>query len=92
MAAETRYLQLKLAELEKGLESAIQACLHEMKESLSQNIYDKFDQAITVAVNEANATAAKWGAPVNRENRAAGGLPWSTYKLVQEFIGFKNSY
>jgi phage tail protein X len=92
MAAEARYLQLKLAELKKGLESAVQACLHKMKESLSQNIYDKFDQAITAAVNEANATAAKWGAPVNRENRAAGGLPWSTYKLVQEFFDFKNFY
>jgi hypothetical protein len=92
IAAEAKYLQLKLDELEKGLESAVQACLHKIKESLSENIYDKFDQIITAAVNEANATAAKWGAPVNRENRAAKGLPWLTYKLVQEFLAFKNSY
>jgi len=83
MAAEARYLKSKLAELEKSLENAVQACLQEVKESLSENIYDKFDQVIKAAVNEANTTAAKWGAPINRENRAAGGLHWGTYKLVQ---------
>ena len=86
MAAEGRFLQTKLRELEKGLESAVQACLHEMKESLSENIYDKFDQVIATAIAEANATTSKWGAPVNRENRAAGGLYWATYKSVgQDF-------
>jgi hypothetical protein len=92
MAAEARYLQVKLAELEKGLERAVQACLNEMKESLSENIYDKFDQVIAAAVNESNGTAARWGAPVNRQNRAEGGLYWSTYKLGKGFLSCKDSY
>lgn len=87
MATEARFLQSKLSELEKGLRIAVQACLHEMKESLSDNIYDNFEQVITAAINEANSTASKWGAPVNRENRAAGGLFWATYKSVELFLG-----
>jgi hypothetical protein len=82
VAAEARFLQSKLAELENGLEKEVQNCLEEMKDSLSENIYDKFDQVITAAINEANDTASKWGAPVNRENRAQGGLFWATYKAV----------
>lgn len=79
-ATESRFLQAKLAELEKGLEKAVRGCLEEMKETLSENIYEKFDQVIQAAVDEANDTAARWGAPVNRENRAAGGYFWATYK------------
>jgi hypothetical protein len=81
-AAEARFLQARLAELEKGLEKVVQGCLEEMKETLSENIYEKFDKVIQAAVDEANATAAKWGAPVNRENRNAGGYFWSTYKAI----------
>jgi hypothetical protein len=81
-AAEGRFLQAKLAELEKGLEKAVQGCLEEMKETLSENIYEKFDKVIQAAVDEANATAAKWGSPVNRENRNAGGYFWATYKAI----------
>jgi hypothetical protein len=81
-AVEGRFLQAKLAELEKGLEKAVQGCLEEMKETLSENIYEKFDKVIQAAVDEANATAAKWGSPVNRENRNAGGYFWSTYKAI----------
>jgi hypothetical protein len=81
-AIEGRFLQAKLAELEKGLEKAVQGCLEEMKETLSENIYEKFDKVIEAAVDEANVTAAKWGAPVNRENRNAGGYFWSTYKAI----------
>ena len=40
------------------------------------------DTAVISATNEAGTTAAKWGSPVNRENRAAGGLCWSTYKAI----------
>lgn len=87
MAKEAMFLQSRLSELERGLEVAVQDCLHEMKESLSENIYDNFDRVITAAINEANSTASKWGAPVNRENRAAGGLFWSTYKSVEPYLG-----
>jgi hypothetical protein len=80
MAAEGKFLQTKLSQLEIGLEKSVQGCLAEMKESLAETIYDRFDSVIEAAVNEANTTAEKWGAPVNRENRAAGGYFWATYK------------
>ena len=38
--------------------------------------------AISTAANEANKTALQWGAPVNRDNRAAGGYFWATYKAI----------
>ena len=40
------------------------------------------ETAISNATNDSIETALKWGAPVNRENRAAGGLHWSTYKAI----------
>lgn len=40
------------------------------------------ETAISNASNIAVETALQWGAPVNRENRAAGGLHWSTYKAI----------
>jgi hypothetical protein len=86
-AADGRFLQVKLTELEKGLEKAVQSCLEEVKETLSENIYEKFEQVVKAAVDEANDTATKWGAPINRENRAAGGYHWSTYKSVF-FVAF----
>jgi hypothetical protein len=82
LAAEGGFLQAKLLQLRVGLEKSVQGCLGEIKESLAETIYDRFDQVIEAAVDEANTTAAKWGAPVNRENRAAGGYFWATYKYV----------
>jgi len=85
MAAEAKFLRSKLDQLDKGLEKAVQDCLEELKESLSENLYDKFEQVVGDAVSKANDTAAKWGAPVNRENRAAGGYFWSTYKYGSRY-------
>lgn len=82
IALEARFLHSKLAQLERGLEKAVQDCLAEMKESLSENIYEKFGQVVQSAADAANDTASKWGAPVNRENRALGGLHWSSYKAI----------
>ena len=54
----------------------------ELKEEFGDNIYAKYHTAVTSGTNEASNIAAKWGLPVNRENRAAGGLHWSTYKAI----------
>ncbi len=40
------------------------------------------ETAVANATKDSIATALKWGAPVNREDRAAGGLHWSTYKAI----------
>ena len=40
------------------------------------------ETAISNAVEDAISTALKWGSPVNRDNRAEGGVAWSTYKAI----------
>lgn len=40
------------------------------------------ETAVSNAINDSITTALKWGAPVNREDRAAGGLHWSSYKAI----------
>lgn len=40
------------------------------------------ETAISNAVEDAISTALKWGSPVNRDNRAEGGVHWSTYKAI----------
>ena len=40
------------------------------------------ETAISNAVEDAIDTALKWGLPVNRGNRAEGGVAWSTYKAI----------
>jgi len=41
----------------------------------------RLETAVSTAIKEATDTACKWGAPVNRDNRAAGGVHFSTYKV-----------
>ncbi|KAL6715665.1 hypothetical protein ACLMJK_006626 [Lecanora helva] len=54
----------------------------------SQHIFHGFllslipETAISNATNDAIDIAFKWGMPVNREDRAAGGVHWSTYKAI----------
>lgn len=40
------------------------------------------DPAIANAAQMASTTAQHWGSKVNREDRAAGGYCWSTYKAI----------
>ncbi len=80
MAAESIFLKSKLIQLEGDLQQTVQTCIEEIRESLTENIYNNFKTAVGAAVDEANKTAARWGAPVNRGNTAAGGFYWSTYK------------
>jgi len=79
-AAEAIFLQSRLKDLEKGLQNAVQRCAQEIEQTLAENIFKKFDHLGQLAADKASSTVAKWGAPVNRENRAAGGYYWATYK------------
>lgn len=45
-------------------------------------MYDVYPTATAAAISQANDTVRKWGMPVNRDNRPAGGLYWATYKAV----------
>lgn len=40
------------------------------------------DDALKTAADEANKTVARWGRPVDRYNRAAGGYYYATYKAI----------
>lgn len=75
--AEASFLQIRLKDLEAGLDKTVSDCLYEMKENLAENIYDKFAHAIAHAEAEAGPTSQRWGA-----HRDAGGLYWATYKAV----------
>src|SRR5271154_2123870 len=62
-------------------------------EELQDKVYDVYPAATQAAKTQANDTVHKWGMPVNRDNRAAGGLYWATYKAVVRRDGcFTNAY
>ncbi|EED18159.1 conserved hypothetical protein [Talaromyces stipitatus ATCC 10500] len=58
--------------------------------NICDQIAEEIESDITEACNKATPTAAKlatetvsrWGAPVNRSNRAEGGYYWATYKAL----------
>lgn len=52
----------------------------EMKDALTENIFEKFSEVIPLAVDQAPGIVTKWGSPVNKIDRAAGGLHFQTYK------------
>ena len=45
-------------------------------------MFDQFSAAVQQATAEACDTANGWGRPVNRDDRASGGLYWATYKAL----------
>ena len=54
----------------------------ELKNEVENNIFDKYDTAIANAINDSTETCSRWGWPVNREDRPAGGYHYSTYKAI----------
>ncbi|KAF2503115.1 hypothetical protein BU16DRAFT_29835 [Lophium mytilinum] len=74
---QAHFLHRKLEELRKGLEKSVTACATEMKHSLTENVYDKYDEAIEEAATNAVPTAARWSAHKND-----GGLHWGTYRAT----------
>ncbi|KAF7946085.1 uncharacterized protein EAE97_005123 [Botrytis byssoidea] len=81
-AAEARWLLKNVEELEESLDKAVGKCVLEMKDALTENIYQKFSEVIPLAADQAPGIVAKWGSPVNKMDRAAGGLHFQTYKAV----------
>ncbi|KAJ4378700.1 hypothetical protein N0V86_005571 [Didymella sp. IMI 355093] len=82
-----KYVERRLGELEKGLESAVEACLNVLKRELNDQIFDKYPDLIQDAINAAPETASKWGL-----HRADGGLAWGTYKAVVRRDGAYQSH
>ncbi|MCJ1284331.1 hypothetical protein MMC26_003662 [Xylographa opegraphella] len=81
-AKEAKFLQKSLENLESGLEKIISTVVNDLKEELADNIFDKYETAVPHALVKATRTCTDWGRPVNREDRAAGGYFWSSYKAV----------
>ncbi|KAL9637881.1 MAG: hypothetical protein Q9164_001922 [Protoblastenia rupestris] len=81
-AREARYLQKGLDGLETGLEKAVETTCRELNDEFDDSIFDRYETAIQNAARDSIETALKWGAPVNRQDRAAGGLYWATYKAI----------
>ncbi len=80
--AEAEFVLEELAKLEKGLGKDISDCVSDIHAALEDNVYDKYETAIDLAANGAPPTVQKWGAPVDRNDRANGGLYWATYKAI----------
>jgi len=66
----------------QGLGKLITTVINDLKEELGDNIFDKYETAISNAISEATTTCSDWGRPINRENRASGGYFWSSYKAI----------
>ncbi|EXJ55268.1 hypothetical protein A1O7_08194 [Cladophialophora yegresii CBS 114405] len=79
---EAEILKERLAKLDSALEKAVTAIVSGIEEELQDKVYDAYPTATGAARSEASDTVYKWASPVNRENRAAGGLYWATYKAV----------
>jgi hypothetical protein len=77
LAAEARFLKLRLRALEKSLDDAVKDCLKEMNETLAEHIFENYGQLIETAVAEANMTVSKWHRPVNRVS-----IPWFNLVLA----------
>ncbi|OJD36211.1 tat pathway signal sequence protein [Diplodia corticola] len=74
---EARFLEFKLVEFQKDLSKVVDETLSDIAEALAQNIYDKYERAITSASEASLPTAEGWGA-----HRSQGGLYWATYRAT----------
>jgi hypothetical protein len=92
MAAETQFLKSRLTALEESLEIAVHECLEEINKALAENIFDKYQHVVQLAIHEAGPEVQRWHAPVNRDNRPAGGYHWTTYKAIMRRAGVYANY
>ncbi|KAL8769220.1 MAG: hypothetical protein Q9209_004721 [Squamulea sp. 1 TL-2023] len=68
------------------LEKVVKSCAQTLVDELQDAIYDRYEAAVQAANFDAIETANRWGAPINRENRAAGGLYWATFEPMLKLI------
>lgn len=69
LAAETRFLKLRLQKLEESLEKSVKECLKDMNETLAENIFEQYENLVELAIAEANHTVDNWHRKVNRVSR-----------------------
>ncbi|RHZ70209.1 hypothetical protein CDV55_107798 [Aspergillus turcosus] len=81
-ARQNTMVQNKIQKLESELEKHVRSVHQQLREEFDDNVFDACQNALTPAAVEANKTVLRWGAPVNRNDRAAGGYFWSTYKAI----------
>lgn len=74
---EKSFLTRELVEFERALEKAVNLTLEDARETLTTNVFDKFNPAIETAARDALPTSSGWGA-----HRNDGGLFWATYKAT----------
>ena len=60
----------------QGLDKTVRDAARDLQDEFQDNIYDKYEAAISAAINESSDTALHWGLKVNREDRSAGGICW----------------
>ncbi|KAK0126069.1 hypothetical protein ONS95_007689 [Cadophora gregata] len=82
LAAETRFLKLRLQKLEESLEKFVKECLKDTNDTLAENIFEQYENLVELAVAEANQTVGNWHRKVNRDHRELGGYYWATYKAI----------
>ncbi|GFF68332.1 hypothetical protein IFM62136_07245 [Aspergillus lentulus] len=75
-------VQNKIQKLESVLEKHARSVHQQIREEFDDNVFDACENALTPAAVEANKTVLRWGAPVDRSDRTAGGYYWSTYKAI----------
>ncbi|KAJ4289692.1 hypothetical protein N0V90_011021 [Kalmusia sp. IMI 367209] len=73
---EIDYLHKEFNKLENGLEQVVADCLGVMKKELREQIFEKYPELISEAVQSAPTISSKWG------DRSQGGLYYMTYKAV----------
>ena len=79
---EKRYLTKSLSNFQEGLDKLVGSTRTDLKDELSVHVFDNYQSAIDSGCHEAPKISEHWGAPVNRDNRPAGGFPWSSYKAL----------
>ncbi|GFF62689.1 hypothetical protein IFM60648_00689 [Aspergillus lentulus] len=75
-------VQNKIQKLESVLEKHARSVHQQIREEFDDNVFDACENALTPAAVAANKTVLRWGAPVDRSDRTAGGYYWSTYKAI----------
>lgn len=68
--------------LAQSLERQVKQICNQLSEEVQDSILESFEVAAKSAATEAIQTVQHWGQKIDRENRAAGGLYWATYKAV----------